>query len=247
MLGMLENGCPDLDNSALAGTNEKIVIQSSTAQTSPHATAVAALMVNQTYGFAKGFAKLYSVSCIGGTTSSYPNMVLKLEWLLTQGVNVINMSWGDEPTTNSYWSYAKWIDHIAYNHSVHIIIASGNHGENKVALPAMAYNSITVGAVDDKNTASYSDDTLWERMTSGSFSDSTVPRSAYNTNEDRPYKPDICSYGGNISIPSVSTIDFNGTSFAAPQIAGMVATLCSLEPELLTAMDLTKAIPLPFL
>ncbi|MBE6692355.1 MAG: hypothetical protein E7586_03355 [Ruminococcaceae bacterium] len=239
-LGMLETGRPDLNNSVLAALSEKITFQSSSAEVKPHATAVASIMVDPNYGFAKGFEHLYSASC-----DTYGNMVLRIEWLLTQGVNVINMSSGDENSSNRYWSYAKWIDHIAYNHSVHIVIASGNHGRNKVALPAMAYNAITVGAVDDQNTASYSDDMQWYYVQSSSFSDDTVPRSAYNTNEDRPYKPDICSYGGNILIPSISTNPeeaFNGTSFAAPQIAGMVATLCSLEPELLTAMDLTKAI-----
>ena len=236
-IGMLEFGQPNMSNSVLASLSDKITIQSTNVEVSAHATAVASLMVDPNYGFAKGFEHLYSASC-----DTFSNMVLRIEWLLTQGANVINMSWGDNNSPNEYLSYAKWIDHIAYNHSVHIIVASGNHGQNKVALPAMAYNAITVGAVDDKNTTEYNDDVHW--ILEGNIPGTNL-ESAYNTIEEHPYKPDICSYGGNILISSISTNPenaFSGTSFAAPQIAGMVATLCSLEPELLTLMDLTKAI-----
>ncbi len=234
-IGMLESGKPDVNNSALSGLSNDITVKSSNAIIKPHATAVAAIMVNPSYGFAKGFEHLYSASC-----STYSEMTIELEWLLNQNVNVINMSWGPpSPAPNSYGYYSKWIDHIAYNHSVHVIVASGNIGENKVSSNAMAYNALTVGAVNDKGTSTYSDDTHWEF--DQQTSTSTIHyESAYNTNESLAYKPDICAYGANIDVPSVG-VD-SGTSFAAPQIAGMVATLCSLEPELLTLMDLTKAV-----
>lgn len=68
-----------------------------------------------------------------------------IEWLLTQGVDVINMSIGFAHNS-TYDSLTKWYDHIAYNHYVLFVVAAGNQS-GVVMQPAMAYNVMTVGAM----------------------------------------------------------------------------------------------------
>lgn len=46
---------------------------------------------------------------------------------------------------NSYNQEAKWFDHIAFSHDVHVVIGAGNDGSLGVKGAAMAYNAITVG------------------------------------------------------------------------------------------------------
>lgn len=79
--------------------------------------------------------------------------------------------------------------------------------------PAMAYNAITVGGYDDKNTVSNTDDTMYAL-------------NAYHerVNTNRAEKPNIIAPANNISSSGYSN---HGTSFATPQVAGVVAEICS--------------------
>ena len=74
-------------------------------------------------------ATYYGVGLYESNTSSVEgDFYERVEWLLDQGVNVINMSAGyiSESGMNQYTSRARWVDHIAFNHDVHFIFASGN-------------------------------------------------------------------------------------------------------------------------
>lgn len=83
------------------------------------------------------------------TGTDFYNFFSYIEWLLSQGVNIINMSAVFENSHNTYSDAARWLDHIAYNHDVHFVIGSGNNPSDGVPGVAMAYNVITVGAVEN--------------------------------------------------------------------------------------------------
>lgn len=117
-----------------------------------HAAQVASIMVGRDYNGVKGIAPnayLYSTNHQRSDDSNYQG---GFEWLLSQGVNIINMSARLGDLSSTYSSVSRWLDHIAIHHDVTVVVTTGNSGANAVNQSAMAYNVIAVGALDDKNS-----------------------------------------------------------------------------------------------
>ncbi len=200
-----------------------------------HAEHVAAIMVAQpktingvTYEGIVPDAQLYATYA-----GSLNAMRGRIEWLLSEGVHVINMSAGSNSDTSyAYGSHEKWFDHIAFNHSVHFVKSAGN-SNGYISRPGMAYNIITVGAIDDKNTTSYADDV---RCDWGPNSGSS-----YMEDDSLTNKPDLLAPG--VAIDSAASSDGSwGTSWSAPHVTAVVAQLCQRKPELKLLQDAVKAI-----
>lgn len=160
--------------------------------------------------------------------------IANTEWLLSQGVNVINISAALALSTYGYSNYSfvsKWLDHIAFNHDVHVVCAAGNYGYTGVVSSSMAYNVITVGAYDPHGAADASQYTIpdWS---------SYIP--------DRPtgiaFKPDIMAPGVDISMYIGSTYtNSEGTSYATPFVTGTVVYMCQVNSTLKIRQDALKA------
>lgn len=215
-----------------------------------HASIVASIMCGAsttidgiTYEGIVPDASLYATHCgLGG----HANWRAAVEWLLSEKVHVINMSANfDYINTNYYGPNEKWLDHIAINHNVHFVNSAGNSSmDRQIRGPGMAYNILTVGAIDDHNTndstSEISDDSL------ATFSGYVEAVSMENENELHPTnKPDLVAPGVDINTPAYygeNISDKSGTSYAAPHITAVVAQLCQRRPTLKVQQDAVKAI-----
>jgi subtilisin family serine protease len=197
-----------------------------------HATAVAEIMISDSNNY-PGIvpnAKLYSVGL------SKVGFYQAVEWLLQSGTHVINMS-ARLSTTGEYSASDKWVDHIAHNHSVHFVKSAGNSGD-KVSSPGLAYNAITVGAINDGNTIEWDNDVAYTY---------TAFNEVISSGITPANKPDVMAPGVLIKTASFPTAYFSdgyavtGTSFAAPHVTGVVAQLIQQYPSLAVLQDLMKA------
>ncbi len=100
---------------------------------------------------------------------------------------------------------------------------SGNGGWKHIGVPADADSILTVGGVDEN-----------EEM--ASFS-------SFGPTSDNRIKPSVCAQGENTSVINSSgkVIKANGTSFASPILAGLVACLWQSHPNK-TNMEIINAI-----
>ena len=211
-IGQLEAGCiPNTSFSELSG--QSITINPGSGSVDSHATRVASILVGKTNGIAPS-AQLYSTG-FSGTSQYYQ----RVEWLISQGVNIINMSAWVDNQNGGYDAVCKWTDHVAITHDIHFVKSAGNLSEaglaGKVTCPGMAYNVITVGGYNDNNTSAHANDVMY------SFSSYEE-----NGSSGRPEKPNLIAPAENIAVTGLSGVD-DGTSFAAPQVAAIIAQLCS--------------------
>lgn len=230
-----------------------------------HATLVAAIMVgkavtinNVTYKGIVPDAELYSYAI-----SNYNSFYTAVEFLIKSeadggcGVDIINMSANYYDHRGVYTSVSGWIDHIAFKHDVHFVITAGNDNEENenesdylhVPHTAMAYNAITVGAyetlcsaADSYEFESYAPASISNRLLNSVYF-GMADYSCYKTTLG-PAKPDLVAKG-NITYGTIVVkpgYENTGTSFAAPQVTGIIAQLCSKYPSLLTKQSTVKAI-----
>lgn len=212
-VGIIEaSGVPDTSNLYLSSAN--ITINQEYTGIDDHATRVTAIMAASNYAGAYGIVPEAEYYCCA-IEGSY-NLFSSTEWLLDCGVNVINASLSWYNRLGYYDSYSAWLDHIAVLHDVHFAKSAGNYNSTKnpnhmVASPGMAYNAITVGSFD-----AYSDDV------------STFTLSPYGcyveTEGSGPEKPNLVAKANLDSV--------GASSYATPQVAGVITQLCDYNPTL---------------
>lgn len=155
------------------------------------------------------------------------NLVVALETADSLGVNVFSVSLGYFYFDNAAWNLtqnmldgksnrASQAATIAARKGMLVCASAGNEGESswhKICVPADADSILTVGAVDGNGII-------------GAFS-------SYGYSTDGRVKPDVCAQGVQTAVidPNGNIIRANGTSFAAPQIAGLAAALWSALPN----------------
>jgi|GEM_PF-5178369 len=146
------------------------------------------------------------------------------EWgavLLNDTVEVINTSLGSRITADGQSPVSIFADSLIYNYDVIWVTAAGNEGPHSysISVPGDAYNIITVGAVDDKDTDQRYDDEVAYFSSRGPTSDGRI-------------KPDVVAPGVNIVSCSArwdsggaAFFAASGTSMATPHVAGASALL----------------------
>jgi subtilisin family serine protease len=156
------------------------------------------------------------------------NLVAALEKADSLGVNVFSVSLGYAYFDNDSWSLNAQTDldgqttrcsraaTIAARKGMLVIVAAGNEGNSAwrtISAPADADSILTVGAVNvDSLVADFS---------------------SFGPSSDGRIKPEVCAVGQQTALiyPDGYVVYSNGTSFAAPLIAGLAASLWSALPD----------------
>jgi serine protease AprX len=174
----------------------------------------------------------------GQTTMSH--VINGLQWIYENrqryNIRVVNLSMNSS-VIDSYHTNAldAALEQLWFAKIV-VVVSSGNNVDGKLYPPANDPHVITVGATDDKGTASISDDSL-------------APFSAYGVTPEGFSKPDLVAPGTNIvnslgvtgselarrypnNVVNGVYFRMSGTSMAAPVVAGTVALMLQREPNL---------------
>lgn len=207
-------------------------------QPNRHGMNVASVAVGYLEGQLVGPA--HGAQVLGGTTEWAPtetnqeedNLVAGLEWLESQGVDVVNISLGYTTFDAGQRSYTQAdLDgdtgvttraaDRAVSLGVVIVAAAGNEGSCSdpsfcwyyISTPADGDSVIAVGAVDVTGARA-------------SFS-------SHGPTADGRIKPDVAAPGTEIYLAAGSGFAYSaGTSFASPLVAGVVAQLLQVKPDL---------------
>ncbi len=154
-------------------------------------------------------ADLYAVKVLSASGSGTLSGIAQgIEWSIANGMDVINMSLGGSSGSTALQQACN----NAYNRGIVVIAAAGNSGSsgnrNTIGYPARYSSVIAVGAVDSNNNRA-------------SFS------SVGNELE-------VMAPGANIlsTTPGNNYASFNGTSMAAPHVAGAAALIKAKYPSM---------------
>jgi hypothetical protein len=245
-VAVVEGGRVDFNNPFLAhangGTHQSGYI-------SGHTTRVAGVIAstNDTY---KGVAYGTTILSANAPSWSSDDLINASEWALDNVADVLSLSFGFDSGLQ-LTDLDRYYDHIVWEHWRAVVKSAGNEangcrsGSGNITSPGLGWNVITVGGIDDGNTADWSDDTRWA---------CSSYRNPISTNGDRN-KPEVSAVAARIQ--STEPTDYfnetgswitlpqnrrQGTSYAAPAVAGEIALLINRKSGLSLWPEVTKAV-----
>jgi len=166
------------------------------------------------------------------------DIVDAIDFGVTNGCNVLNLSFGGEPGDSSGWTLLHQAIIDARNKGVAVVCASGNEGVSQLSYPAGFEEAISCGAVDlNFNRTSYSQ--------YGTNLDFVAPGGVVYQDNDGDG-----NYDGGILAPMVEQTDslanvssfylyfLEGTSFSTPHLSSLFALMFSLGYQLEDILDI---------
>ena len=206
-LGMGTDGYTNVN--VLEGYNYVNGTTTHTLSDNKHGTMVAGIIAAKTNN-QNGIAGITGGNnCVGTHIVPYQtggddsSIILAIEDAVDKGVKVINMSFG-----GSYSSLLENALEDAYLNGVTMVCASGNDGYSDIMYPASSQYTIAVGATNENNQK-------WSYSNYGTGLDLVAPGiNIYSTALNNGY-----SY-------------YEGTSFAAPQVTGVIALMLAVNSTL---------------
>ncbi|MFO7675360.1 MAG: S8 family peptidase [bacterium] len=171
-----------------------------------HVSGICAATIDNGIGIAGwAAARLLAVKVLSDSGSgSMSNLASGIRWATDRGARVVNMSLGSDDYSTPVAEAASY----AAGKGVLMVAASGNQGAGTVQYPARLPEVVAVGATDRFGR-------LAEYSNYGAHQDIVAPGSYVRS----------CWTGGGYGLAS-------GTSMASPQVAGIVALVFSVSPNI---------------
>lgn len=209
-----------------------------------HGTFVGSIAAGEDTGYtgAEPHAKIVSLKVLDGAGSgSKSDVIAACDWILQNktayNIRVANFSLNTGGDSIQYDALDKAVESLWLN-GVTVVVAAGNYGVNGAMsnvgfAPANDPFVITVGASDTAGTTSRSDDFA-------------APWSAWGRTQDGFFKPEVAAPGRHLigTVPTGANLLtqfpdrivapnymwMSGTSFSAPVVSGLAATVLARNP-----------------
>jgi len=220
-IGIFETDCVSTQYTSDYGIpNSHLTVIGTNHVETGHATACAGIAAGN-IGVAPD-AHIYSASSYDNwynstSPSGHYGYFGNIEALISNGVNVINISMGGNNIINCYDAWANYLDYIIAYSKVTVTCATGNYPNEFILNFSSAFNCIAVNGYVCNRPDTYEE---------GNFLNYFSYNNGYGC-----IKPDVVA-------PSLNA----GTSYSAPFICGIIALLYQYKPSLKSHPEAIKAI-----
>ena len=155
-----------------------------------------------------------------GNFLTFAFLMSAIDWSIDNGADILSLSWSGKGDTYGSSLLTKLVDRTVYADDKTFVLATGNYIKNdnpqiKIMPPADAFNSISVGAVENIS----GDRKVWNE-------------SGHSKTDDGRCKVDVVAPGSTITScnnqwdeTGYLSRDSEGTSQAAPHVSGLAALL----------------------
>jgi subtilisin family serine protease len=176
----------------------------------------------------RGFAPAAETHILGVLPGGYfISLIEAVKYCINNGIDVINMSLGGEDESPDFLDILS----DARQNGIACIVSAGNTGRN-VLFPATSPDVLTVGAIGQFGT--YPDFTYHARQVGTPARASSDGNQYFSAKFScRGPKVDVCAPGVAVlsSVPGNGYAFKDGTSMAAPHVAGMAALIFAHHPD----------------